>query len=374
MEFVEADVAQEAPLKPIAERSVHDEAWPTRASKRFPAELVRRPEEIDHSTMSSRAGLTWMADATRSARRLGAGLWAGLLSGAVLGGIGGRLAMFVLRLTSDPRVVGMTTDDGFVIGSFTADTGFLVLVTTALGGLGGIFYLAVRPWLPARSRPVIMGILGAMLGGAAVIHPDGIDFRVLEPLWLAVAMFIALPGLYGMMMSVLAERFLARAEHPQRFIGWLPAFLPLAGLLIAGPFGLGLAAVVAIGWTLNRVLPLVALWDSSAVTWLGRVALLAVGVLSLRTLVEALAETTWGTFPCGTRDHPGDAVDCRPAMSPTSRRASVRLALPLLVNHRYQTAPGLRRSAAVPTAAHLRGSVRAPVRGPEVSRGHRGLG
>jgi hypothetical protein len=116
--------------------------------------------------------------------------------------------------------------------------------------------------------------------------PDGIDFRVLAPLWLAVAMFIALPGLYGLMMSVLAERLLAHAEHPQRFIGWLPALLPLAGLLIAGPFGVVLAAVVVVGWALNRVLSLVALWDSSTVTWVGRAALLVVGVVALRTLVE----------------------------------------------------------------------------------------
>jgi hypothetical protein len=236
--------------------------------------------------VSSRAPSAWRQDAARSARTLGAGLWAGLLSGVVLGGIGGRLAMFVLRVSSDPRVVGMTTDDGFVIGRFTTDTGFLVLVTTALGGLGGIFYLAVRPWLPARARPVLIGILGAMVGGAAIIRPDGIDFTALEPLWLAVAMFIAIPGLYGVTMSVVAESFLAHAERPRRFSGWLPAFLPLIGVLIAGPFGLVLTAVAAVGWALNRQLPMVALWDSPAVTWVGRAALLAVGALSLRTLVE----------------------------------------------------------------------------------------
>jgi hypothetical protein len=131
-----------------------------------------------------------------------------------------------------------------------------------------------------------MGILGAMVGGAAIIRPDGIDFTALEPLWLAVAMFIAIPGLYGVMMSVVAESFLAHAERPRRFTGSLPALLPLTGLLIAGPFGLVLTAVAAVGWVLNRQLPMVALWDSPAVTWVGRAALLAAGVLSLRALVE----------------------------------------------------------------------------------------
>jgi hypothetical protein len=59
---------------------------------------------------------------------------------------------------------------GFIIGSFTLDTGFLVFVTTALGGLGGVLYLALRPWLPKPSRPLIVGVLGALFGGAAIIH------------------------------------------------------------------------------------------------------------------------------------------------------------------------------------------------------------
>jgi hypothetical protein len=40
--------------------------------------------------------------------------------------VGGRLAMLLLRLTSDPVLRGVSTDDGFTIGRFSAQTIFLL--------------------------------------------------------------------------------------------------------------------------------------------------------------------------------------------------------------------------------------------------------
>jgi ABC-type maltose transport system permease subunit len=47
---------------------------------------------------------TWQQDLLASARRLSAGVVGGLATGALIGGVGGRLAMFVLRVTSDPSL------------------------------------------------------------------------------------------------------------------------------------------------------------------------------------------------------------------------------------------------------------------------------
>jgi hypothetical protein len=64
------------------------------------------------------------------------GILAGLLCGGLIGGVGGRLAMFILRLTSSDSLHGVETDDGFTIGSFTGATVFLVIATAFLGAFG----------------------------------------------------------------------------------------------------------------------------------------------------------------------------------------------------------------------------------------------
>ena len=128
--------------------------------------------------------------------------------GALIGGVGGRLAMFVLRITSDPSLHGLKTDDGFSIGRFSGETLFLVLVTAALGVMGGLVYLVARPWLPERWRAALTGVFGGIVGGALFISPDGLDFTRLDPLPLAIVMFIALPAIYGVAMSVFVERLL----------------------------------------------------------------------------------------------------------------------------------------------------------------------
>ena len=125
---------------------------------------------------------TWQQDLLASARRVSAGVVGGLATGALIGGVGGRLAMFVLRVTSDPSLHGLETDDGFTIGRFSGETLFLVLATAALGVIGGLLYLAVRPWLPERWRAALTGVFGGIVGGALFISPDGIDFTLLDPL------------------------------------------------------------------------------------------------------------------------------------------------------------------------------------------------
>ena len=67
----------------------------------------------------------------------------GALVGGVIGGIGGRLVMFVLRLGSSDAVIGSTTDDGFTIGIFTTSSLFLMAVTAGIGAATGVIYFIV---------------------------------------------------------------------------------------------------------------------------------------------------------------------------------------------------------------------------------------
>src|SRR6476660_3821704 len=73
---------------------------------------------------------------------------AGLSVGIVVIGLGSRLAMLLLRLTSPDSVIGVTSDDGFEIGRVTlAGTYNLLLIGATVGFIGAVAYVAVAPWL-----------------------------------------------------------------------------------------------------------------------------------------------------------------------------------------------------------------------------------
>ena len=207
--------------------------------------------------------------------------------GALVGGIGGRFAMFVLRLTSDPSMHGLKTDDGFTIGRFSGESLFLIISTSVLGVLGGIFYLAVRKWLPERQRAALAGVFGGIVGGAIFIRPDGIDFTSLDPLPLAVVMFIALPAIYGVTMSLSVERLLREDSGLSRSRGWFLGLIPLLAIGAFGPLGIGVLVLMFGLWSIHRWVPDAGfLLRSTTVVWIGRAILLAVTARGIVALVE----------------------------------------------------------------------------------------
>jgi hypothetical protein len=234
---------------------------------------------------------SWRSVYADGATFVGRGMLAGLVCGALIGGVGGRLAMLLLRLTSDVFVRGLESDDGFTIGAVTAATFFLIFLTALLGALGGLLYLVVRGWLPPRWRPLVFGLLGATVGGALVIVPDGVDFTLLEPRWLAVALFVALPAAYGVALSLLAERLLRPDGGPGGRWRWL-AVLPFVLTLATGPIGVAVLLPVGLLIGVNRSGALVRLWRSASVVWLGRGAVAAAlgigGTFLVRDIVAVL--------------------------------------------------------------------------------------
>ena len=216
------------------------------------------------------------------ARHIGRGVLAGMLCGFVIGGVGGRLAMFILRLTSDPSVRGLESDDGFTIGAFTADTLFLLIAATLVGGFGGLVYLVVREWLSQPWRATVAAGLAGAVGGAFAIRPDGVDFTELEPVPLAVAMFIALPALYGAAVSLLADHAVEAAwGRGAGAVIFLPALVLLTALPIAAA-----AAVVLLALAFDRRGAVSAVWRSRSVTWAGRLALVVALAFATRALVQ----------------------------------------------------------------------------------------
>jgi hypothetical protein len=213
----------------------------------------------------------------------------GLACGAVIGGLGGRLAMLVLRLTSDDSLHGVRTDDDFAIGKFSTDTIFLVLFTALLGGLFGLVYLLIRRWLPERGRPAFYGVFCGVVGGAIIVSPGGTDFTELSPLALAIAFFVLIPAVYGIALSAWVERSLR--SGPARMSGWRwLALLPLLPLVLTGPFALAALLLLVLVVAANRSGRLLELWHSTVITWLGRLAVVAVAVLSGVDLVRDATE------------------------------------------------------------------------------------
>ncbi len=234
------------------------------------------PERLTGET--ARDGLT----------RLGVGSGVGFVAGALIGGVGGRLAMLLLRVTSDSSVIGLQTDDDFRIGSFTSDTIFLIVLTAIAGAALGAAYVAVRRWLPRNHRPVVAAVVLGAVGGAAIIDPVGVDFTVLDPLWLAVALFVALPAAFGAALARGVERLIPWASDRQP-----PVLVPLVALLPIAVF-VPAAAIVALGtlgWAALRQWPAAGrLWWSAPVTVAGRVLGVGVTALSSVILIQDAAE------------------------------------------------------------------------------------
>jgi hypothetical protein len=139
---------------------------------------------------------------------------AGAASGLVWGGIGGRIAMRVIFLTSSEHVRGLTSDDGFEIGTISAATVFLLIFTTILGGIAGLGVGILRMVTFGPTWAVASGtsLATAALVGGSIVHTDGVDFRFLDPLWLTVGLFVLIPGLWGATVVVVTEQLL-RSNH-----------------------------------------------------------------------------------------------------------------------------------------------------------------
>jgi hypothetical protein len=222
---------------------------------------------------------TTLDDVAGPATTLGAGVTGGFLAGVLIGGIGGRIAMLVLRLTSAPSLHGVATDDGFTIGRVSAETIFLLGVTAGLGIAGGLLYLVVRRWIPVAWRIPLSIVFFAVVGGAGVVGPSEVDFSLLSPLPLAIALFVAIPAAYGAAMPWLTERLLRESSILRRgrwgaIVGLLPVVLMnIVGVVI-------LIVAYGVWWAGRNAGPLVNAWRSRATMWIGRAVLVAIAVLS----------------------------------------------------------------------------------------------
>ncbi|HEY3211381.1 MAG TPA: hypothetical protein VGL18_16630, partial [Actinomycetota bacterium] len=192
-----------------------------------------------------------------ASRTLATGMLPGLIVGLVVGGVGSRLAMRVMTLTSEPAARGLETDFGATVGRITSGgTLFLLIAGSVLGMAGGIAYVAIRRLLPGRGwvKGLVFGALLLALAGRILISPDNPDFLILSPAGLAVAMFSALPILYGLLFVPLHRRLepkIAGVRGPVLVI-ITPVLVGLLPLVLLGGFGVLVIAGSLLAWVFAR--------------------------------------------------------------------------------------------------------------------------
>lgn len=169
---------------------------------------------------------------------------AAAIAGTLVGGVMGRLAMSLLA-SQNPEDAGVLTDDGFSIGEVTV-RGIVQLLgaSTSMAMVGAAAYMMVRPLLfGTRAVRVLVASYGfGVTAAALLIHPGGPDFSLLEPLWLPVVLFVALPVTLVAVFATLVEHWL---EHDSWFLtAPRRRVLPLLAIGLAG--GVALVIVVPV--------------------------------------------------------------------------------------------------------------------------------
>jgi hypothetical protein len=179
---------------------------------------VFQEHKLHHATMRARA----------HAALVGAGV--GAAAGFVLLGLGGRLAMRLIAVWTDPRV--LVTLNGAVVGEATlGGTARLALQGAISGAILGLGYLLVRRWLP-DPRTWWFALVMLFLPGGVLLADS--EFELFHPPLLAALLFLPIFPVFGFATAFAVER-LAPAER-------MPARPPLA---VTGLAALGLVVFVA---------------------------------------------------------------------------------------------------------------------------------
>lgn len=220
---------------------------------------------------------------------------AGVGSGVLVAGAGGRLVMRLLAVTAGDAARGRVTQAGEIVGriSVGGTIGFIVFAALFFGFATGALYLLVRRWLPGgRLGGVAYGGLLLVLAATRIepLHPDNPDFDIVGPGWLAVAAFGGLVVLHGMLVAALAGRYSAVAPLPAWDRRSFVAHAPLALLLPAAPIFVPVVVVGAAAVALSRIRPLTAFLRSRPASLIGRALVVAAALVALPGSVSALVD------------------------------------------------------------------------------------
>ena len=165
----------------------------------------------------------------------------GIVTGLMVGGLGGRLFMRIAGATAPESAQGARTEAGFRVGEVTAagTIELVVFVGIFVGIVGAVLFGVFRPWLSwaGRYRGAAFGVVLFALGNAAsdILNPDNIDFVILGNGLLLVVMIVVLFIGFGVMMDGtygVADRLLPTADVGHRLARFVYAILVALGFFI----------------------------------------------------------------------------------------------------------------------------------------------
>lgn len=219
----------------------------------------------------------------------------GAAAGILVLGFGGRLAMRVLAATSGEHAQGLLTDAEERVGEITlgGTVGLILFVGLAGGFAGGLLYVALRRWLPGPAwlAGLCVGILGlALFARLDPLNPDSVDFQILRPRPLAVALFVVIFPAFGIVLASVVERldrsYPTLAARPRSLFAHAPILL----YLLLGPLVIVLIMAAGVAMVAPRLRPLARAWRTTAVRRGGQVTLGAIALAALTWLGAGIAE------------------------------------------------------------------------------------
>jgi hypothetical protein len=169
------------------------------------------------------------------------------IAGALVGGLGSRLAMRLAALAA-PEVRGAVTENGASVGEITlgGTVALVVFAGVASTALGAGAFVVVKPWLPERTilRGVVFGGFLLATMGTSVIDAGNADFVILGDRLLNVAIFSALFLAFGVVASGAFTALEARvpdaaALSPRMWAVSAICALPVVPGVIGMAFGFG---------------------------------------------------------------------------------------------------------------------------------------
>jgi hypothetical protein len=180
-------------------------------------------------------------DLVAAARTLSTVTLVAMVCGALVVGVLARLAMMLLAVLN-PAAAGLRSDDGFPIGQFTVSGSLqLALAGLQFGIIGAFFYVVLRGLMvgPGWFRMLSISLGPGLVIGAMLVETEGVDFRVLDPPWLAALLFVAIPTVFVALLHLVAERLLVTgwvAPTPLLVLGLAPWVLlfPVTLVLLGG--------------------------------------------------------------------------------------------------------------------------------------------
>ena len=220
---------------------------------------------------------------------------AGVGSGLLMSGPGGRLAMRLLAATAGDAAQGRVTEAEEVVGriTVTGSIGFVLFIGIASGLASSVLYLLAHRWLPR-------GRLGGLAFGALllVVFAPGLDplrkanpdFDIVGPGWLAVVVFVALGLAHGMLVAALAARYGRTLPLLSQDRRTLVRYAPLVLLL---PLVTPAAFVIVVGLLvvgINRLVDVKALLATRRVLVAGRVVLVLGALVALPNFVGSVID------------------------------------------------------------------------------------